>query len=467
MSFRSRLLVVLLSLVAAVPFTVPFAAAAQQPAPAGGATVHGLVVDPDDALVPGATVTLTPASGKGAQTATSKSDGTYTFRGVAPGTYVVTATAPGFAVFLKEGVKVAAGANLALDTKLSIAEQSQQMTVTADSVQLSVDPENNASSTVISGAALDALSDDPDELSAELSALAGPSAGPNGGQIYIDGFTGGQLPPKSSIREIRINSNPFAAEYDKLGFGRIEILTKPGTDKLHGQAFFNFGDKDFNTRNPFVAVAPPFQSELFGGYVSGALNKKTSFFLDVERRSIDENALVVANVLDSNYNVVPFNSGSVTPIRDITVSPRIDYALNATNTLTARYSYSDRTSGNQGVGQFNLLSRAYQQDSGEQTIQLTETILPAEWRMSEIDELHYDDIAAVLPLVTHWCSRNCISISIDFDYNGGFTCVFQPATRQSGMKFESVEIGNNWELCHQLLLGCVLVAKKLDRVYFP
>src|SRR5207253_6504004 len=60
---------------------------------------------------------------------------------------------------------------------------------------------NNASSVVISGKDLDALSDDPDELQSELQALAGPSAGPNGGQIYIDGFTGGQLPPKSRSEE--------------------------------------------------------------------------------------------------------------------------------------------------------------------------------------------------------------------------------------------------------------------------
>ena len=58
------------------------------------------------------------------------------------------------------------------------------------------------------------MPDDPDELEAALQALAGPSAGPNGGQIYIDGFTGGRLPPKEAIREIRINSNPFSAEYD-------------------------------------------------------------------------------------------------------------------------------------------------------------------------------------------------------------------------------------------------------------
>jgi hypothetical protein len=65
-------------------------------------------------------------------------------------------------------------------------------------------------------------------------ALAGPAAGPNGGQMYIDGFSNGQLPPKESIREIRINSNPFSSEFDAPGYGRIEILTKPGSDKFRG-----------------------------------------------------------------------------------------------------------------------------------------------------------------------------------------------------------------------------------------
>ena len=49
-------------------------------------------------------------------------------------------------------------------------------------------------------------------LQADLQALAGPSAGPGGGAIFIDGFSGGQLPSKESIREIRINQNPFSPE---------------------------------------------------------------------------------------------------------------------------------------------------------------------------------------------------------------------------------------------------------------
>jgi hypothetical protein len=119
------------------------------------------------------------------------------------------------------------------DLALDIAVAKQQITVDEQSSNLQTSPESNAGAIVIKDKDLDALSDDPDQLQDELNALAGPAAGPNGGEIYIDGFTGGQLPPKSSIREIRINQNPFSAEYDKLGYGRIEILTKPGTDKLH------------------------------------------------------------------------------------------------------------------------------------------------------------------------------------------------------------------------------------------
>jgi hypothetical protein len=333
--------------------------------------LKGQITDPSAAAIPGVTVTATSDSGK---VTVAQTDRTGNFQMVLPtGVYTIRGLAKGFTPFEKTGVKIEGAAPVTINARLPIASETQEVTVT-DQVQVSTDPTSNVGQLILRGTDLEALPDDRDDLTADLHALAGPAAGPNGGQIFIDGFSGGKLPPKSSIREIRINSNPFAAEYDKLGFGRIEILTKPGTDKFHGQAFLNFGDRVFNSRNPFVVGdQPPFQSELFGGNLSGTLNKKTSFFLDIERRNIDENALVVAHVLDSSFNVVPFNSGIVTPIRDTMVNPRIDYAINANNTLTGRYSFSDRTSGNQGVGQFNLASRETQMDSRENTVQLTET----------------------------------------------------------------------------------------------
>ena len=232
-------------------------------------------MDPDAAIIPGAKIMLQPTSGNPVIT-TSGSDGTYRVSAPA-GTYVLTVSMEGFATLNKTNVKVVAGATATIDAKLIIGEQTQVVNVTTTAAELSVDQDSNASSTVIKGKDLDALSDDPDELSSELSALAGPSAGPNGGQIYVDGFTGGQLPPKSSIREIRVNQNPFSAQYERLGYGRVEVFTKPGTDKLHGN-FTLFGNaSQFNTANPIVQTAqPPYHTIFMEGNITGPLTKTSS-----------------------------------------------------------------------------------------------------------------------------------------------------------------------------------------------
>ncbi len=177
--------------------------------------------------------------------------GAYSFAGLPPAAYSVQASAPqltqaqGAKVTLKPGSQV-------LNLTLTVASLAEKVTVQENAAAaLSTDSSSNASAVVLRGADLDALSDDPDDLAADLQALAGPSAGPNGGSIFIDGFSGGQLPPKESIREIRINQNPFSPEYDKLGYGKIEIFTKPGSDKYRGSAQWNYADDFWNTRNPY------------------------------------------------------------------------------------------------------------------------------------------------------------------------------------------------------------------------
>src|SRR5205823_9386230 len=132
------------------------------------------------------------------------------------------------------------------------------VTVGDSATTLSTDSGSNASGQVLKGDDLEALPDDPDDLQAALLALAGPAAGPGGGAIFIDGFSGGDLPSKESIREVRINQNPFAPEYDKLGLGRIEIFTKPGSDQFKGLAYYNLGDDVWNSRNPYAAQKAPF-----------------------------------------------------------------------------------------------------------------------------------------------------------------------------------------------------------------
>ena len=211
--------------------------------------LRGQIVDATGAVIPGASITVKNSSGL-VLSVTSDGTGAYDVKNLAPGKYTVSVTAKGFAPGTKE-VEIAAGQLKDVDIPLAIVVKEEDIEVQSDAARVGTSPDANASSLVLTGKDLDALSDDPDELQSELQALAGPSAGPNGGQIYIDGFTGGQLPPKSSIREIRINQNPFSAQYDRMGFGRIEILTKPGTDKLHGQVFFNDNHSFMDALEPF------------------------------------------------------------------------------------------------------------------------------------------------------------------------------------------------------------------------
>ena len=219
---------------------------------------------------------------------------------------------------------------------------------------------------------------DPDELAAALQALAGPSVGPNGGQIFIDGFTGGNMPSKDSIREIRINQNPFAAENDQPS-ARIDILTRPGTDKFRGGASFNFNDESLNSRNPFAVTSSkrtPFQIRQYDMNLSGpVVAKKASFFFNFGRIETDDNDLVRATVLDSNLNAVDFGQAFVVPRRNMFFSPRFDYAINAGNTLIVRYNYNRTRVENQGIGGFTLPERAFNTLSTNQNIQLTETAI--------------------------------------------------------------------------------------------
>src|SRR6266567_3633947 len=340
----------------------------------GRASLRGSITDEAGAVIVGATVTLTDAAGA-QKTATSNADGNYSFTGLAPGKYTLHAAATGFAVSDDTQVQVAAGQRQPVNISLKIAVIESQVRVNADT-PLSTDAANNANQTVIGGRDLDALPDDPDELAAALQALAGPSIGPSGGQIFIDGFSGGNMPPKESIREIRINQNPFAPENDQPS-GRIDILTRPGTDKLRGGLNFNFQDESLNSRNPFAISSSkrsPYQQRQFGGNLSGPIvKKKASFFLEANRNETDDNELVRATILDPALNIVQLGEGFLVPRRNTNIGPRVDYAINSRNTLVARYNYFHSTTKNNGVNGFSLPSRGYDFASTNQNVQLTET----------------------------------------------------------------------------------------------
>src|SRR3989441_7209378 len=210
-----------------------------------GASLRGQVTDQFGAVIVGVNVALADSNGK-QQTTQTDSNGAYRFDNLAPGVYSLRAGQKGFATRTLSGVNLS-GTKMQ-DFQLAVTIEEQRVTVD-DMRSLSADPSSNKSARVISGKDLNMLSDDPNQLAAELDALAGPAAGPSGTQVFVDGFTAGPvLPDKQTIREIVINQNPFSAEFERIGFGNIQIFTKPGTGKFHGGSSFTFSDAVFNKR---------------------------------------------------------------------------------------------------------------------------------------------------------------------------------------------------------------------------
>ena len=365
----------------------------------GPGIIRGTVKDDTGGVIPGAVVTLANQNGT-VQTTHTNNVGSYVFHAVAPGTYTVSATYSGLQQEGTKSVTLRGAQGATGDLVMTVQTQREEVTVsdTGGGNAVSTEPANNATALVLRKEDLDALPDDPDDLEADLQALAGPAAGPGGNQIFIDGFTGGRLPPKESIREIRINSNPFSAEYDKLGYGRIQIFTKPGSDKFHGQGYYNVSDGVWNSRNPYLSVNPPFRTQLFGGNVSGPFGKHASFFIDAERRQIDDNGIVVATIPAADFlSSQPYQNFYSTPQRRTTVSPRVDWQLGTNNTLSFRYSYLENDRLVTGIGSFdlpnltigtvNFQSSGYSQSTVEQTAQAVETAVLSP---RAINETHFE-----------------------------------------------------------------------------
>jgi len=350
--------------------------------------LRGVVADPTGAIIPGASITL---SGNGQNlSTTSGGTGLYHFNGLPAGQYTIDTSIQGFTPFESKGVIIAPGTTKTLNIALTIAAEQQQVQVSGDSTTIDTTPQSNANAMIIKGKDLDALSDDPDELASELQALAGPSAGPNGGQIYIDGFSGGQIPPKSSIREIIVNQNPFSAEFDRLGYGRIEILTKAGTGAMHSHIFSRGNFSALNAQNPILnsnprpAGAPPlvepsYYSYFLYGNIGGPMTKTSSYFGDIFNRRTEDVSIVdaidPASITAANPKGTYLNQSVSYPSSRVDTSPRFDFQLGQANTLTLRYEYYRAAFTNGSVGELALPEQATDGHNEENTLQASDSIV--------------------------------------------------------------------------------------------
>lgn len=391
-------------------------------------TLRGTVTDESGAVVPAAQVTLTGAGG--VLRTSSDSAGNYSFSSLTGGSYSLTASAPQLiqaqplAITVRQGIQT-------VNLRLKIAATRQEVVVEDNTgPAVGIDPANNSNALVLRGEDLEALADDPDDLQADLQALAGPSAGPSGGSIYIDGFSGGEIPPKETIREVRINQNPFSPEYDKLGLGRIEIFTKPGADKYRASLNYNLGTDFWNSRNPYSAQKAPLLLNEFENTISGPLTKRSSFSLDLNQNNVDNGSIVNALTLDpKTLAIAPLFENFKTIQRRTRVNPRLDYQLDPNNTLSVLYGFTRGDIQGAGIGGFNLISRGYHVHYLTQTVHAIETTVHG----STINETRFQFYRNALQNLANSTGP---SIQVLGAFTGGASTLGQSLDTQNSFEFQ-------------------------------
>ncbi|HEY2383047.1 MAG TPA: TonB-dependent receptor [Terriglobia bacterium] len=320
----------------------------------------GSAVDSSGGVIRGATVTLMGPNNNTIASSKTDADGKFQLD-AAPGSYALQVSADGFDNDI-EGISIAAANNRPMTVTLLIAKITQQVEVQENPNTISLAQDDNASALVLKEDDIQALPDDVDELTQYLTDLAGPRAAATGGvQFVIDGFLGGQLPPKDQIKEIRINNNPFTTEYAQAGFGRIEIITKPGTGKMRGNFNFNFRNDAMNAIPFGVDNRVPYHRENYQATVAGPfVHDKLTMTLNAQRNNNFGTAVTapidLATGLTNSVQIAQPNVRSNFNIRG-------QYAVNDNNMLNFNLELQSQARSNQGVGLYDLVDNGYSSNS--------------------------------------------------------------------------------------------------------
>jgi hypothetical protein len=339
-------------IIASLALTLIALASGFAQSPAGSFEVSGVVLDPSGAVVAGATVVLRRDGGGSTVTQTANQRGEFRFARIASGSYEIDAQKDGFKPIVIQ-LTVGTKSPSALTIVLAVADVREEISVGDRSNQVNTSPDENLDVIKLDQQALNNL---PilgnDVIGSIANLLDAGSIGSDGPTVIIDGLEQPMSKmPASAIQEVRINQNPYSAEFARLGRARIEVFTKPGSSQYHGEINFLFRDHRLDARNSFALERPPEQRRYYDGNFSGPIGsgKTTSFFLSVNRVEEDLQSVVFARTPAA---LVAENVAS--PNRDTEFSFRINHQLDKKTTFSIRYESQFDSTRNNGVGGFNL-----------------------------------------------------------------------------------------------------------------
>ena len=323
------------------------------------------VVDVTGAILPGATVVVTPREPAGAAgvTVTANDAGVAIVPGLKPGRYAITAAFSGFDAGELGDVRLRAGDN----------KQQIELALTAftDTVEVGQDPQaaasnpNNTLATELTNEEIEALSDDPNELMRQLVEMAGGAA-----RVRIDGFDNGTLPSRDVIRSVRIVRDTFPAENHSAESDGIDIITAAGVGPIRGGFSTRVRDSVLGGENPFVDIKAPERTQNFDASIGGAIvPNKSSFSLFMGGRKQFDTPVATYITLAGKESALLGRR----PNDGWNVNGMFDYALTKQHMLRVGYSQNYSTRSNLGIGGFDLAERAYSNESGGNQLRVQET----------------------------------------------------------------------------------------------
>ncbi|HSU25609.1 MAG TPA: carboxypeptidase regulatory-like domain-containing protein, partial [Pyrinomonadaceae bacterium] len=299
-------------------------------AQATGADLTGTVVDPNDAIVNGATVTARNVAAGILRTTTTGDDGTYKFINLAPGQYEISAEAANFKRVIISPVKLTVGQSAELTIRLEIGASTAIVNVSGEDVQL-IEPSRTTVSNTIEQERIANLP--INERSATGFALTistvsrdngrpigpAPTSGLNiGGTrgrstlVQVDGadFTDNSINAARStvsqeaVQEYQVTTNSYLPEFGRATGGIVNVVTKRGTNDIHGNVFGFIRHRSIQARNPFAPVIdndpskkPPFTRTQYGFTVGGPIVKdKTFFFGSFEQHLRQESGFFTGDI---------------------------------------------------------------------------------------------------------------------------------------------------------------------------
>jgi outer membrane receptor protein involved in Fe transport len=331
--------------------------------PSVGVDVSGVILDTSEEVIPGASVILRRNDGADLSiTVASGARGGFRFPRVLPGSYEIETRKNSFkptVIPLAVGVHPPAPLRIVLE----IADLQEEVVVDDRSDKVNTDPSENLDVVKLDREALNNL---PvlgnDVIGAVSNLIDSSSVGSGGGAVLVDGLEVTSKVPASMIQEVRINQNPYSAEFARPGRGRIEVVTKAGATEYHGELGFIFRDARLDSRNAFALERPPEQRRIYEGTLTGPLGggKRSSFFFSGDREEEDLQAVVFARTPTGQVN-----QNVATPQRQSEFSFRVNHQFGKNTTLSLRLEINEDSNGNVGVGGFNLPEAGANSNGGE------------------------------------------------------------------------------------------------------